>query len=103
LGKKTLFNKLIMTNSEMVMAFVRGNDFFDSVVDDGKDLFVPSKTRYPHIHMNKGFVTYTKNSSNHSYLLQGDSSYRGRVETAKQDCGDSEIMQICSYIISQFT
>ena len=91
-----------MTPGEYVMAFVRGNDYFDHVVDAGGDLFVPSNNRYPHIHMHKNFVTYSKRSNNHMYLIQGDVAYKGRTETAKQDCGDAEIMQICSYILSQF-
>lgn len=92
-----------MSDAKTVMKWVKSNDFFEgNVVEDNGDVFVPYKNNYPHIHINKDFVTYSKSSSNHAYLIQGDQAYKERTETAKQDCGNADIMQICSYILSRF-
>ena len=92
-----------MTPSEYTMAFVRGNDYFEgNVVDEGKDMWVPTNKRYPHIHMQKGFTVYSKTSSNHMYLISGSDANRGRTERAFEDCMNADIMQICRYILSQF-
>lgn len=86
-----------------VREWVRTNDFFEgNRVEQGGDVYVPSEKKYPHIHIGDNFVVYSKSPSNHSYLLNGSEVFKGRVETAQQDCGEAHIMQICRYLSSQY-
>jgi len=91
-----------MAFSDMVAAWVTTNYFFAGAVQGaGNDVYVPAGNRYPHIHIGNGFVVYSKSKNNHTYLVQGDNVYANRCQTARADCGEAHIMQICRYIESQ--
>jgi hypothetical protein len=81
------------------------NDFFDgSIVQQGKDVFIPSNSKYPHIHIGSDFITYSKTPSNHMYIVEKGSNdvNKGRVLNAFQDSHEAHIMQACRYMTTQF-
>ena len=91
--------------TDYVKAFVEGNDYFENnVVRKNTDMYVPSNNRYPHIHIGKNFVVYSKSKGNHSYLVEKSQSRASKSRTlnAKQNSGSADIMQICDYLLSQF-
>ena len=92
-------------NVDNVRAHVEDNMFYEgSRVIQGKDIFVPSNNKYPHVHIGPDYVVYSKGSNNHMYMVErGGQVQNGRVLTARQDSGNAEIMQICGYITSQQT
>ncbi|HLO03749.1 MAG TPA: hypothetical protein VK191_11630, partial [Symbiobacteriaceae bacterium] len=86
-----------------VKTWVKTNDYFaGNRVEQGGDVFVPSNNKYPHIHIGNDFVTYSKSSSNHIYLIQGDQVFKGRIQTAQQDSQDAHVIQVCRYLDSQY-
>jgi hypothetical protein len=87
---------------DVVEAWVTSNHFFAGAVQvSGSDVYIPSANRYPHIHIGSGFIVYSKSSSNHSYLVNGNDVFAGRCQTARSNCNEAHIIQVCRYIESQ--
>ncbi len=88
---------------DMVRAHIDGNDFYNALsVKQGNDLFVPSQVRYPHLHIGKNFITYSKTSTNHSEIVAANGFVNeGRLITMLQDSNSAEIKQVARYIMSQ--
>jgi len=92
-----------MTITEQVKDWAKTNDYFaNNIEKNGVDVFVPAANIYPHIHMGKNFITYSKSSSNHSELCRGDQVFKERINTAQQDTKNPYIDQVCRYMITNF-
>jgi len=91
-----------MTYSEQVIAFTDGNGYFEGeMIKQGTDVFVPVNHTYPHIHMTKNFVVYSKNANNHQYLIQGTEVFKNRAQNIMAGSNSAAVIQICRYINSQ--
>ena len=92
-------------NIDTVREWVTTNDFFKgNRVEQGRDVFVPSNNKYPHVHIGTNFITSSKSPSNHSELVDAQGTVNnGRVLTCNQDTKSAEVMQLCRYLISQQT
>lgn len=94
-----------MSTVNQVRTWATSNDFFeDNIVEQGKDVFIPSEKKYPHIHIGPDFITYSKSKGNHMYIVDkgSDDVNHGRVINAYQGCSEAHIMQVCRYLTSQF-
>jgi hypothetical protein len=94
-----------MKTVDQIREWATTNDFFEgNIVQQGKDVFIPSNNKYPHIHIGKDFITYSKAPSNHMYMVETGSEMvnQGRVLNAFQGCKEAHIMQACRYMSSQF-
>ncbi|MCG8653265.1 MAG: hypothetical protein MI861_25725, partial [Pirellulales bacterium] len=70
-------------------------------VIQGSNVYV-EKLAYPHIHIAKDFVTYSKNANNHTNLIQGQQVWTSRIQTAYQDCHNEAMRTVCRYMLGQF-
>jgi hypothetical protein len=94
-----------MGTVDTIRTWATTNDFFeDNIVQQGKNVFIPSEKKYPHIHIGPDFITYSKSDKNHMYIVDKGSEIvnQGRVLNAYQGCGEAHIMQACRYMSSQF-
>jgi hypothetical protein len=88
-----------------IRKWVTTNDYFAGGRDiaDSDNLFVSSRNKYPHIHIGRDFITYSKGADNHMYLIEkGGVVRKPRIDTAVQDAPkDAHIMQLLRYMSSQ--
>ncbi|MFS2009258.1 hypothetical protein ACCD06_05230 [Azospirillum sp. CT11-132] len=96
--------------SSRVREWVLLNDFFEHKVRQGNDVFVPD-TSYPHIHIGKGFVVFSRTSNDHPDLIRGDIVSTARAQSLVIDLQGTkdprkerfaDILQICRFIAHQF-
>ena len=64
----------------------------------GKDIYVPS-VKYPHLHINKDFVTYSTAKTSHKYLIQGSVERKADAKSVKDSHPNAHVKQIIQYII----
>jgi hypothetical protein len=65
----------------------------------GSDIYVPN-TNYPHLHINKDFVTYSTAKNSHKYLIQGATVRKADAQSVLPAAGRNAHMKaIVEYII----
>jgi hypothetical protein len=108
-AQTTSAGRSYLMSTDQVRKWVTTNDYFESDrVQQGHDCFVPNNARYPHIHIGKDYIVYSKSSGNHSHLIEpGDSIIRhDRIHTALQEeafqkRGNPCLVQLLRYMSSQ--
>jgi hypothetical protein len=89
---------------DQLREWVKSNDLFTKYfggdrVEKGNDLFMPSEKKYPHIHIGKDFVTFSKNPSNHIYLIEkGGLVMKNRIIDQSAGTSDFDIKQLLRYM-----
>jgi len=51
----------------------------------GNQDYIPAGHKYPHLHCGKDFYTYSKSSSNHTNMVNGDQVFCGKVATTLEN------------------
>jgi len=88
-----------------VRLWASSNDYFEGhIVFQGKDIFIPSEKKLPHVHIGKDFIVYKKGADNHSYLVNPgeETVQKSRIAMARTGSNSADIDQVCRYLESQF-
>lgn len=91
---------------KQVTEWVKSNDLFtlDDVatrVLQGRDVFVPSQNKYPHVHIGKDFIVWSKSPTNHTDLIRGSKVYEANIGNALGQAHDFGANQVLRYMKSQ--
>ncbi|NRF67355.1 hypothetical protein HLB44_10200 [Aquincola sp. S2] len=92
---------------KMVREWVTSNDLYSSYFDvatyvaQGKDIFVPSQNKYPHVHVGKDFIVWSKSPTNHTDLIRGSMVYKQNIGSAMGMTTDFGMNQMLRYMNSQ--
>jgi hypothetical protein len=92
---------------KMVREWVTSNDLYSSYFDvatyvaQGKDIFVPSENKYPHVHVGKDFIVWSKSKGNHTDLIRGSMVYKQNIGSASGFTTDFGMSQLLRYMNSQ--
>jgi hypothetical protein len=64
----------------------------------GSDIYVPN-VKYPHLHINKDFVTYSTAANSHKYLIQGSTVRKNDAKSVLPSATNPHMKQLIQYII----
>jgi hypothetical protein len=91
----------------MVQEWLKTNDLFSNYFDvatyvaQGRDIFVPSENKYPHVHVSRDFIVWSKSPSNHTDLIRGSMVYKANISNALGMTTDFGMSQLLRYMNSQ--
>ena len=96
-----------MLTIKMVRDWITSNDLYSAYLDvatfveQGKDIFVPSENKYPHVHISKDFIVWSKSPTNHTDLIRGSMVYKANIGNALTSTTDFGVSQLLRYMNSQ--